>query len=428
MIDKLRELLAQSRTFLLMIGLPLLFAALTMLLVVPPVARGKAALPPIGLWPVIVVILIVAIAQTVYAYYYADTDVGILAIGTVGGFFLYLLIVTFSLFGLAAGVALLLFLLLLSIALWRVSVKIVPETHVAIVYTFGKYSRTLESGFNVVLPWEKVTKRLYYVGETQWVCPLQRVQMSLHDQDVVARAIVSYQLLPQDAYLAATQVKNWEESLRELFISQLHIVLNSFTPADLTPWSGSMGSHPSFGAHGSEDAIMPWEYKNDELFQPFSDHVALWGVQVNSVRLRDVAMVPCGTPLADMDQVVYAPPIGSAADFDNDSTTESSVITQQSDSSETTNNLQSPQAPSQTPEADADKVTSKEKALVKLYTEVQNGKITDPITIRSYAAEFEAVAKDAELNQTISFDVERAARNLYAEAEKYAEQQQYSER
>ncbi|MBV9688763.1 MAG: hypothetical protein JO202_03525 [Ktedonobacteraceae bacterium] len=189
-----------------------------------------------------------------------------------------------------------------------------------------------------------------------------------------------------------------------------------------------MGSHPSFGAHGSEDAIMPWEYKNDELFQPFSDHVALWGVQVNSVRLRDVAMVPCGTPLADMDQVVYAPPIGSAADFDNDSTTESSVITQQSDSSETTNNLQSPQAPSQTPEADADKVTSKEKALVKLYTEVQNGKITDPITIRSYAAEFEAVAKDAELNQTISFDVERAARNLYAEAEKYAEQQQYSER
>jgi regulator of protease activity HflC (stomatin/prohibitin superfamily) len=418
MIDKVRELLREYRKYLLMIGLPLLFATLTTLLVLPAVAAKKAALPPIAFWPIIIAILVVTIAQIVCAYY-ADTDAGILAVSTVGGFFLYLLIAAFSLFGLLAGVALLLLLLVIFIVLWRSYVKIVPETYVDIVYTFGKYSHTLESGFNVVLPWEKVAQRLY-VGEMQWVCPEQRIQMPQQDdQDVVARAIVSYQLMPQDAYLAATQVKNWEQSLQELFISQLHTVLKSFIPADFIPWSGSMGSHATSETHGSEDAIMPWEYKNDELFQPFSDHVALWGVQVYTVRLRDVRMVPHGTPLPSMEQEVSTPSSGMAAAFDNDATTESSAITQQSASTETTKNSQSPQAPSQTPEADADKAASKEeKALAQLYAQVQNGKITNPATIRSYAAKFDAAAKDATLNQTISFDVERAARNLYAEAEK----------
>ncbi|MBV8821662.1 MAG: hypothetical protein JO123_02600, partial [Ktedonobacteraceae bacterium] len=77
MIDKARELLGEYRKYLLIVGLPLLFAGLTMLLVLPPIAEHKAALPPIALWPVIIVILIVAIAQIVSAYYVA-TDVGTL--------------------------------------------------------------------------------------------------------------------------------------------------------------------------------------------------------------------------------------------------------------------------------------------------------------------------------------------------------------
>ena len=420
MIDKARELLGEYRKYLLIVGLPLLFAGLTMLLVLPPIAEHKAALPPIALWPVIIVILIVAIAQIVSAYYVA-TDVGTLVAGTVGALFLYLLIATFALSGLAAGVALFLALVLISVALWYLYVKNIPDTQVAIVYAFGKYSRTLESGFNVVLPWEKVTKRLS-VAEKQWACPEQRIQMSQQDQDVVARAVVSYQLMPRDAYLAA-KVKNWEQSLRERFIAQLQTVLESFTPQDLTPWSGNMGYHATFGALGSEAAIMPWEYKNEELFQPFSDEVAMWGVQVYSVRLRDVLMVPHGEPLTDVAQVVYTSSSGKPADFDNDSTTESSFSTQPSVSPETPKTPQPSQAPAQSVQPSSDKeAASQEKALTKLYTEVQSGKITDPITIRDIAAKFDAVAKDAQLNQTISFDVERAARNLYTEAEKCAQQ------
>ena len=149
----------------------------------------------------------------------------------------------------------------------------------------------------------------------------------------------------------------------------------------------------------------------------------MWGVQVNSVRLHDVLMVPHGEPFTDMSQVVYPSSKSMEADFDNDSTTESSFSTQSNASPETTKTPQPLQAPAQSVQPSSDKdAASQEKALVKLYAEVESGKIKDPVTIRDIAAKFDEVAKDAQLNQTISFDVERAARNLYAEADKYAQQ------
>ncbi|HEX3639757.1 MAG TPA: hypothetical protein VHV10_00555, partial [Ktedonobacteraceae bacterium] len=63
----------------------------------------------------------------------------------------------------------------------------------------------------------------------------------------------------------------------------------------------------------------------------------------------------------------------------------------------------------------------KEEILIKAYKEVQNGKITDPESIRSIAATFEAVARDSQASQSVSFDAERAAKNLYKQAHKYEE-------
>ena len=64
---------------------------------------------------------------------------------------------------------------------------------------------------------------------------------------------------------------------------------------------------------------------------------------------------------------------------------------------------------------------------MKAYREVRNGKITDPSTIRHLAQQFEAVARDPEKNKHVSFDAQRAALNLYEEAENLFEEAQRSE-
>jgi hypothetical protein len=62
-----------------------------------------------------------------------------------------------------------------------------------------------------------------------------------------------------------------------------------------------------------------------------------------------------------------------------------------------------------------------EETMRKAYEQVQKGKMTDPQAIRQIAMTFEAVARDPEASQKVTFDVERAATNLYQQAEHYEE-------
>ena len=61
--------------------------------------------------------------------------------------------------------------------------------------------------------------------------------------------------------------------------------------------------------------------------------------------------------------------------------------------------------------------------LIAAYDSVKKGVITDPATIRSYAARFEAIASDPEANAQAPFDAARCARNLYERADVYEMQQ-----
>ncbi len=94
----------------------------------------------------------------------------------------------------------------------RRSIRQVPEGYVDIVLMYGKYARTLYPGPNLKMPWEKVSKRVT-TKEISWTCPEQVVKIS-RDQDVKLVATISYQLLPEDAHIAALNVDNWEASLQ----------------------------------------------------------------------------------------------------------------------------------------------------------------------------------------------------------------------
>jgi Protein kinase domain len=60
-----------------------------------------------------------------------------------------------------------------------------------------------------------------------------------------------------------------------------------------------------------------------------------------------------------------------------------------------------------------------DEVLKQIYEQIRNGKVTDPQYIRQAARIFEAVARDPEASQKVTFDVERAATNLHKQAEHY---------
>lgn len=402
--------------YALLLLLPLFFGIVAALAVLPAVASGRAQVPAEGFWPVAIALLIIALAQG-FAVYYSGASLGLQVVSTLGGLYLFLLVASFSLFGAFSGLVLLVLLIVITILLVRLYVHPVPEGYVDIVYSFGKYSRTLYRGLNIVFPWEKVTHQLN-VEESQWVCPLQRVQLS-RDEDVILRATISYQVMPEDAYLAVSHISKWEESLHELFLTTIQSIATTFTPDDFLAWQQGFSTVPSLsqGLHAFPEGGTRWQQVNTFLFQQIRDKVALWGIQINWVSIRDVNLAPHETALPDPIPTSSSPRQHEPSEAAPSPKTLSSETAQPKASAPPP---LAPEASASTPPRSQTKVT--EEALKKAYKQVQDGNITDADTIYELAEKFEAVANDPELNQTVSFDAARAAFNLRTQAQKYAEQ------
>ncbi len=421
---------------------PLLFAVFTSLLVFLALNLHRPYISPAGFLPTIIVIIAVAVAQGAavsFSYLDSDADNGMWALATVGGFALFLVIGTFALFGPTSALIVLCLFVLLFIVIIRLSFHPVAEGYVDIVFAFGKYRRTLYAGPNILLPWEKPGPSLN-VGEKQWVCPLQKVQLS-RDEDVVLRSTISYQLMPKDAHIAVTQVNQWEEMLKELVISTIQSIATTFAPDDFIAWPQGLHSRP-LTYDDAGDGELRWERVNKYLQELVGEHVALWGVMVNWVRIRDVSLAPHGATIVETDAVFDmpttiienpAPPTGSApqpavvkapvpkAQGSQPKVQKASVTAGNARLAEETTQAvpaPPPQPIYDDPPAPATPELPNEKVLIEAYKAVQQGKITDPSTIRGIAAKFELIAQDPNARDAVSFDADRAAQILYEWAQK----------
>ena len=307
---------------------------------------------------------------------------------------------------------------------------------VDIVYIAGKYKRTLFPGFNLIWPWEQIAHQVS-TEEINWNCPPQKIQLS-PEEDVILRAVISYQVVPEDAHLTVIQVKNWEESLRNLFVTMLQTVATYFTPADFLAWPESLQAYQAqfpYGAQGLADANNDFDSSlarrdriNTLLFQQMRDRVALWGIQIHWVQIRDIELAPhalasIAAPPAMPDYSTeqlpnvqnelvttnVAQPHGLQAEAGNH------VVGEPMGSQERTEMMSAAAFATPSHPLPPQKIPS-EKAMKKAYQEVQDGKITDPQTIRQLATIFEAVARDPEASKKVEFDAERAAANLYEQA------------
>jgi hypothetical protein len=410
------DLLQRVWYYARVICFPLLFGCITALLVLPPIVAGHAYLPSLMLWPMLVLVFIVVGIQ-VSLTIYTNSLAHMWLLNTLGSVAVLALIGTFAVFGPWPGAVLLIAVVALCVYLVRHVFHPVPEGYVDIVFVQGKYRRTLTTGFNLLLPWEQIAEQVN-TEETHWLCPPQRVQLSSED-DVILRALVSYQVSPDQAYQTVTRINNWEESLRELFVTTLQTVAQGFLPDDFMSWPQSLQAYQARRQFASDDFTGTPERRtvlNNELFARMRDRCAPWGVLINWVDLRNIELAPHGFPMLETDLANY-PGTASAAGLgvEPDEPTEifSGEVAASAIAGPPTPKAQTSQPPPPTP--------LKAETLANLYKAVQTGKITDPAAIRDIANSFDGVASDPEASHAVDFDAARAAQNLRDQARKYEE-------
>lgn len=397
-----------------LILIPLLFAVLTGLIILPQVASSRAYLPPLAFTPLIFILFIIAVAQGV-GIYYAGTNNGLWAVNTLTGFFLFVLVGCFALAGAFPTFALLVVILILYVVLYRLYVHPVPAGFIEIVRFSGRYIRILDAGFNILLPWEKASPPVS-IKEKPWDTPPQRELLSEHE-DITFRGHIIYRLDPQQAHFDILDVNNWEENLQAIFIARLHDVVNSFTPNFIT----MLRSQRNYLAHDNGTAPFitdnRWRQVNDTLLQQTEKLVSQWGVRIKEVEIFDITLAahaPVALVNEDTDPASYMQQ-GMAS-----SATVPEQPKQPAQSAAPAPTAQSSSTAPSEPELPAS--AYKEETLVRAYGLVQNGSIKDPETIRGIARRFETVADTPALYQNFSFDALRAAYNLLKEADRREEE------
>lgn len=197
----------------------------------------------------------------------------------------------------------LLVLLILAAVVFVVKgVMIVEQQEVVIIQRLGKYLRTLNAGFNVIIPFldaprpiaKKVTKKTYDGGVYSYTVMSDKIDMreSVYDfprQNVITKdnvsitinALLYFQIV--DAHKAVYGIDNLPEAIEKL------------TQTNLRNLVGQMEL---------QDTLISRDKINGELRTILDDATNKWGVKVNRVELQDI--IPPADIQAAMDKQMKA--------------------------------------------------------------------------------------------------------------------------
>lgn len=266
-----------------------------------------------------------------------------------------------------------------------------PAGVVEVTLLFGEWYRTLPSGYNALLPGERVIVALRTTPRA-FTTAMQRVSLG-PDRMAQARATVSYCVQPHEAWRTASVRATWEAELRQRISASVR--------GSLGEWRAT--SDDDLAAHGS-------------IAQRALDDTRAWargvGVRILSVRAHDIAVGP--------------PQRLSAAVADEPAQAPRQAPPSQPATPRLTPRVATPVArpptapPSPAPARPAAPAEAPSPtALEDLYEAVRNRQITDSQVIREIAGHFAALASaGASAAQALPFDPVAAARLLeeYADA------------
>jgi hypothetical protein len=402
---------------------PLPFGLLVFGATLPATLQGQATNHLSVLIMAILLIALMILQGTLL--YFAGSNDTLMTLYIVGGYALFIVAGVFAAFGALSALITFGVLLIAGLLLTRRALHQTREGYVDIVTSFGKYAQTLEPGLNLLLPWEHVEYRLS-TQETTWTTEKMGIPTT-RDQRVELAATISYQLLPEDAYLAATSVKDWEGTLQGLFRTTVQNVVNELTLADFVSWSQSIYARSASNEASSFNpaAATRWDRINNTMARRIQDQVASWGVQVNWVRIQDLTPLPMlpgapaphangdtgGTTQIIKDELLHAPVAAASQRL-----AQTEIIPAPAQQQQPTT-----PAPAPTPSTPKGGKPPRVETLVDTYDAVRQGVITDPKLINELAQHFEALASDPVASQTVTFDAARAAGTLRQRAQKFQE-------
>ncbi|WFU11089.1 SPFH/Band 7/PHB domain protein [Rhizobium sp. CB3090] len=143
-------------------------------------------------------------------------------------------------------------------------VKTVPQGYRYTIQRFGRYTRTLEPGLNLIVPFIESIGARMNVMEQVLVVPTQEV-ITKDNASIAADAVAFYQVL--NAAQAAYQVTNLENAIQNLTMTNIRSVMGSMDLDELL---------------SNRDAI------NDRLLRVVDDAVHPWGIKVTRVEIKDI--------------------------------------------------------------------------------------------------------------------------------------------
>jgi regulator of protease activity HflC (stomatin/prohibitin superfamily) len=143
-------------------------------------------------------------------------------------------------------------------------VKMIPQGHVFTVERFGRYSRTLESGLGLIIPFVERIGRRVNVMEQVVDVPSQQA-FTRDNAGVTIDAVVFYQVL--DAARASYEVSNLDLAMTTLTMTNIRTVVGSMDLDQLL-------------AHRDEI--------NERLLRVLDAAAAPWGVKINRIEIKDI--------------------------------------------------------------------------------------------------------------------------------------------